>query len=210
MREMARMGKWMLAVCAWLGGMSVQAADAVLEGTRLFIPTVNTQREVAKYQNAVFTHVGGAEWRLLSFDEIGVGGRSLVRVEQVYPEVTDTQPAHVLLRATGGRSGCGESELSATHRRNGDRFTVVISYKLSPSLDVGCVAGIVPFYTTVSLPVYGLSAGTYSYDVNGVTGIFELARDNVAFVGDCSLETGGLCSYTGDLIWDVTARPYGD
>lgn len=189
---MARIGKWMLAACAWLGALSVQAADAVLEGTRLFIPTVNTQGEVAKYQNAVFTHVGGAEWRLLSFDETG-NGVYLAPVTEVWPLVTDTFPAHVLLRVRGVfGSGCGDLG-RITQRRNGDRFTVVINRAPSPGTDIVCSMGMVPFTTTISLPVYGLAAGGYSYDVNGITGTFELTRDN-ALPGDCPNVSEGWCT----------------
>jgi hypothetical protein len=42
----------------------------------------------------------------------------------------------------------------------------------------------VDFQVTIPLDVYGLSAGTYTYDVNGVTGSFTLGSDN-GFADDC-------------------------
>ena len=45
--------------------------------------------------------------------------------------------------------------------------------------DAMCTEALVPFEETFSLDVYGLPAGVYTVDVNGVTGTFELAVDNV-------------------------------
>lgn len=42
-----------------------------------------------------------------------------------------------------------------------------------------CTEAVVPWEKTVALDVYGLPAGTYTVDVNGVTGSFDLAIDNV-------------------------------
>ena len=44
--------------------------------------------------------------------------------------------------------------------------------------DAMCTEALVPFEETFSLDVYGLPAGVYTVDVNGVTGTFELAVDN--------------------------------
>ena len=41
-----------------------------------------------------------------------------------------------------------------------------------------CAQVVVPFEELVSLDVYGLPAGTYTVDVNGVRGTFTLAVDN--------------------------------
>ena len=38
---------------------------------------------------------------------------------------------------------------------------------------------IAPFEETIPLEVYGLSAGTYTVDVNGVQGSFVLEIDNI-------------------------------
>lgn len=47
-----------------------------------------------------------------------------------------------------------------------------------------CTAAVVPFEENVALDVYGLPAGTYIVDVNGVTDTFTLAVDNVPQTGD--------------------------
>lgn len=50
-----------------------------------------------------------------------------------------------------------------------------------------CPAMMYPYHYTVPLDVYGLAAGTYSYEVNGVkSGTFTLQQDN-KFPEDCPL-----------------------
>jgi inhibitor of cysteine peptidase len=45
--------------------------------------------------------------------------------------------------------------------------------------DAVCAQMLSPFETTVPLEVYGLPAGTYTVDVNGVFVQFTLAQDNI-------------------------------
>jgi inhibitor of cysteine peptidase len=42
-----------------------------------------------------------------------------------------------------------------------------------------CTQALEPFEETIPLDVYGLPAGSYTVEVNGITGTFELAVDNV-------------------------------
>lgn len=42
-----------------------------------------------------------------------------------------------------------------------------------------CTMVLVPFEEVIELPILGLSAGTYTVEVNGVATTFELAVDNV-------------------------------
>jgi len=42
-----------------------------------------------------------------------------------------------------------------------------------------CIQIIAPFEETIPLEVYGLSAGTYMVEVNGVQGTFDLEIDNI-------------------------------
>lgn len=193
---------WGVGLLACFVGWSTQAGDAVFQSGRLWIPAVNTQQEVAKYQNVVFTHIGGDEWRLLSFDELGSGIR-LAPVRGVSVRVTESVPAQVLLRARGAfSSGCGELG-GLTQRRNGNRFTVVIgsTFWAGP-----CTMGVVPFSKIISLPAYGLSAGSYEYNVNGIVGTFELARDNVLPEG-CSNADDEWCAQSGLAVdWTIAVR----
>jgi inhibitor of cysteine peptidase len=45
--------------------------------------------------------------------------------------------------------------------------------------DLACIQVLAPFEERIPLDVYGLPAGTYTVDVNGVTGTFTLSVDNV-------------------------------
>jgi len=42
-----------------------------------------------------------------------------------------------------------------------------------------CIQVIAPFEETIPLEVYGLPAGTYTFEVNGVQGTFNLEMDNM-------------------------------
>ena len=46
--------------------------------------------------------------------------------------------------------------------------------------DLACIQVLAPFEERIPLDVYGLPAGTYTVDVNGVTGTFTLSVDNVS------------------------------
>jgi inhibitor of cysteine peptidase len=55
-------------------------------------------------------------------------------------------------------------------------FTITITTSRDPNLM--CTQALVPFEETVPLDVRDLPAGTYSVNVNGVQGSFELQMDN--------------------------------
>ena len=60
--------------------------------------------------------------------------------------------------------------------REGNDFTVTIKTQTSPG---PCIQVIQPFEETISLDVYGLSAGTYNVNVNGIEDSFTLDVDNI-------------------------------
>lgn len=57
----------------------------------------------------------------------------------------------------------------------------VISITLIAAMpaDVACTEALVPFEENVPVDIYGLPAGEYTVDVNGVTATFTLDMDNV-------------------------------
>jgi len=63
-----------------------------------------------------------------------------------------------------------------THVRQGNTFKVTIT--TARPADRMCTQALVPFEQTIALDVYGLKAGTYTVDVNGVTKTFTLDMDN--------------------------------
>jgi hypothetical protein len=58
-----------------------------------------------------------------------------------------------------------------------DLFKVTLGTYRDP--DAMCTMALVPVEEVISLPIEGLSAGTYTVEVNGMTTTFELAVDNV-------------------------------
>jgi hypothetical protein len=76
-------------------------------------------------------------------------------------------------------------------------FTVVLP--TTRPADAMCTQAIVDFDTNIPLPVEGLSAGTFTVDVNGVTATFELAMDNTAVgagSGECAEPGEGTEQYS--------------
>lgn len=72
--------------------------------------------------------------------------------------------------------GCTELD-TITQERLENSFEIIIT-TARPAGAV-CTEQAVPWEKTFTLDVYGLPAGAYTVDVNGVTGSFELAIDNV-------------------------------
>lgn len=81
--------------------------------------------------------------------------------------------------------GCTEID-GITEERNGNTFTVTLTTK-RPA-DMMCTEAIVPFEKVISLDVYGLGAGTYDVDVNGINGSFTLQMDNFIDTGENNLK----------------------
>jgi hypothetical protein len=71
---------------------------------------------------------------------------------------------------------------------------------------MACTLELVPFEQTIDLDVYGLPAGVYTVDVNGVTDTFELMVDNVPPVESTVAPAGGTIS--GKVWHDLCAVPY--
>ncbi len=153
----------------------------------LTIPTVNTPDQVGQFQAVTFESTDQDGWQLLDFQETGIQGLGLdAMIEAVELVKTDAVPVQILLRVTGYFSDGCPSIGQINHRLEDNQFEVVIhSTRPTPIEEFACTQAIVPFRETISLPVYGLSAGTYAYHVNGGNnGTFELAVDN-ELSGDC-------------------------
>ena len=153
----------------------------------LTIPTVNTPDQVGQFQAVTFESTDQDGWQLLDFQETGIQGLGLdAMIEAVELVKTDAVPVQILLRVTGYFSDGCPSIGQINHRLEDNQFEVVIhSTRPTPIEEFACTQAIVPFRETISLPVYGLSTGTYDYHVNGGNnGTFELAVDN-ELSGDC-------------------------
>lgn len=98
-------------------------------------------------------------------------------VENIEIMTLGSFPVQVKVSASGNLpDGCTEIDEIQTEK-TGNSFEVSISTKRPR--DAICTQALVPFTETIPLEVRTLEAGTYTVDVNGVTGTFELATDNV-------------------------------
>lgn len=98
-------------------------------------------------------------------------------VESIEVLILESFPVQVHVVAKGYLAdGCTEIG-TITSEQKDDLFLISIT-TVRPA-DKMCTEAIVPFEEVIPLDVYGLAAGTYTVDVNGVKGSFELQVDNV-------------------------------
>ena len=102
----------------------------------------------------------------------------LATVESVEVQIAEsTFPVQVSLRVRGVlANSCTEID-TIIAQQNGSTFDVAITTVQQP--DQVCTQAVVPFEEIVPLDVEGLSAGTYTVDVNSIQGSFTLDVDNV-------------------------------
>jgi len=153
----------------------------------LTIPAVNTDEQVGKYQDITFKLTEQGSWQLLDVRTIGTtvgtatgtSSLGLATIEKIDVIKTDTFPTQVFLRASGWLGGSGCSSMGQINQRQvNNRFDITIATNTVFSGGVSCTQLMPYFIKTLPLSIYGLSAGTYSYNVNGTTGTFELTADN--------------------------------
>jgi len=103
--------------------------------------------------------------------------RPLVSISELSISIMESLPMQVSVNVSGNKSvPCVELLTPAVAATNGG-FTVTLAESVLGPAET-CIAVIEPFETTVSLPVSGLAAGTYTVNVNGMTTEFTLESDN--------------------------------
>jgi hypothetical protein len=153
------------------------------------IPRIDTPEQVAQYQNVTFevdSNTNG--WKLTGGNVLNsqtpgyqVGSVNLDKVEVVK---TTSFPVGIYLKAISANvNGCPMMDsVRIYHKLVESRFYVNISVPSyvndNTNPQYACTADRKPFNQTVVLPVYGLKAGTYFYDVNGIKGSFIIDIDN--------------------------------
>ena len=101
----------------------------------------------------------------------------LAPVENIAILILESFPVQINVVARGNLpDGCTTIN-EVIQERDGSTFRVTIT-TIRP-VGMVCTEALVPFEKVIALEVYGLPAGVYTVDVNGVTGTFELAVDNV-------------------------------
>lgn len=98
-------------------------------------------------------------------------------VESIQIVTLESFPVQIQVIAEGYLpDGCTEIN-EIKNERDGNIFNINISTKRPR--DAICTQALESFTETIPLEVRGLKAGNYTVNVNGVTGSFELAIDNV-------------------------------
>lgn len=99
-------------------------------------------------------------------------------VDSIEILILESFPVQVNVRARGDLpDGCTSID-NATTTQQGTTFNInITTIRQTGEL---CTEALVPFEETISLDVLGLSAGTYTVNVNGINGSFTLQVDNVA------------------------------
>lgn len=99
------------------------------------------------------------------------------RVESIDIQILESFPVQVNVIARGSLPDPCTAIDEAQTAREGNTFRITLTTR-RPAGEV-CVQVLAPFEETIPLDVAGLPAGDYLVDVNGVTGTFSLAVDNV-------------------------------
>jgi hypothetical protein len=103
----------------------------------------------------------------------------IAAVDEIDILIMESFPVQVAVVARGFLpDGCTEiDEVRSRFEPESDRFVVEIT--TVRDADAVCTQALVPFEERFALDVYGLPAGTYFVDVNGVVGTFTFDVDNV-------------------------------
>ena len=100
----------------------------------------------------------------------------LAPVEEIEIVILESFPVQVQVIASGNLPDPCTEISEVLQEREGNTFFV--SIKTYRSLDP-CIQIIVRFEVKIPLNVYGLPAGTYTVDINGVQATFDLEVDNI-------------------------------
>jgi inhibitor of cysteine peptidase len=98
------------------------------------------------------------------------------KVEEIDILTLESFPVQIFVIASGYLPNPCTEIYQITHKREGNNFFITIETYYSQEV---CIQIIAPFEEVIPLEVYGLPAGTYMVEVNGVQGTFELEIDNV-------------------------------
>jgi hypothetical protein len=192
MRTIIRIRIGLTACLAFLGTAWGETAPTFRDNV-LTVSSVGTDEQVGHYRDAKLRLGTDGTWQLESVK--AVGGEVVMQNGTVVSDVlyklsvssvelvkTTGTPVQVFLRVKGELFGGCASLGAVSQRLVGNRFEVLLTDGTPGSAYAVmlCTADVRAYAWTVPLATYGLSAGTYSYIVNGeITGNFALDADNV-------------------------------
>jgi len=100
----------------------------------------------------------------------------LAPVEEIEIVILESFPVQVQVIASGNfPDPCTEISEVLQEKEENTFFVTIKTYR-SPGF---CIQVLTPFEEIIPLEVYGLLAGTYTVDVNGVQATFDLEIDNI-------------------------------
>ncbi len=100
----------------------------------------------------------------------------LAPVEEIEIVILESFPVQVQVIARGNLPDPCTEIFEVLQERKENTFFVAIKTYRPPGF---CIQVLAPFEEIIPLEVYGLPAGTYTVDVNGVQDTFDLEVDNI-------------------------------
>jgi hypothetical protein len=100
----------------------------------------------------------------------------LATVEEIDILTLESFPVQIFVIASGYLPDPCTEIYQINQEREGNTFFITIETYRSPGF---CIQVLAPFEEVIPLKVYGLPAGTYTVEVNGVQGSFDLEIDNI-------------------------------
>ena len=100
----------------------------------------------------------------------------LASVDEIDILILESFPVQINVIARGNLPDPCTEISEVLQEKEGDTFFITIKTYRSPGF---CIQVLAPFEEIIPLEVYGLPAGTYTVDVNGVQDTFDLLVDNI-------------------------------
>jgi len=100
----------------------------------------------------------------------------LASVDEIDILIFEIFPVQIDVIASGNLPDPCTEISEVIKEREGDTFFITIKTYRSPGF---CIQVIAPFEEIIPLEVYGLPAGTYTVDFNGVQATFDLEVDSI-------------------------------
>jgi inhibitor of cysteine peptidase len=100
----------------------------------------------------------------------------LALVDEIEILILESFPVQINVIASGNLPDPCTEISEVLQEKEGNTFFITIKTYRSPGF---CIQVLAPFEEIIPLEVYGLPAGTYTVDVNGVQATFDLEVDNI-------------------------------
>ncbi|MCJ7790784.1 MAG: hypothetical protein MUP69_11555 [Candidatus Atribacteria bacterium] len=100
----------------------------------------------------------------------------LATVEEIDILTLESFPVQIFVIASGYLPDPCTKISEVLQEIEGNAFFITIETYRSPGF---CIQVLAPFEEVIPLYVYGLPAGTYTVEVNGIQGTFDLEIDNI-------------------------------